>query len=473
MLHLLLSLALASTEDVVNLMRSGQSAAALTASRTQVVETPDDVEAHELLIDLLMNLGLGYQAEEAYIALVAANDTAMGWYLRGRASIDAQAARSAYEASLNSDPNYARAHMGLASVDRASGGIDRAETRYREALALDPSLVEAWAGLAGLLVQQERIDEALALTKEATKAVPHDPEAWLAGAALDPDNATAWLEAGVKAVPTEPRLLHALANEKINAGQIDQAAALLETALTIDPSQPQVRADRDVVREIQAGRIDLAGHAQLARARALSYSTPVAAQMAFDDLVATYPKCYLTHLGRAHLFAEQDLTPQAEIDLRVAQTLNPTSPDVLGALGMLAMNDGRVDEALPLLQAAAEARPQDIELAVSVGLAKVGAEGVNAGVNHLARVAEQNPTEIAPVMAIVSILSQANRPDAAYTVLDRALERYPHPTLLLAYAAAAKDLGRTKEAADTLRRLEVITGDSKFGVMADELSPRR
>ncbi|HJN72721.1 MAG TPA: tetratricopeptide repeat protein [Myxococcota bacterium] len=473
MLHLLATLALGSTEDVVNLMRSGQEAAALSASRNLVVETPGDVEAHELLIDLLMNLGLGYQAEDAYGVFVEANDTAMGWYLHGRASVDAEDARAAYEKSLAADPAYARAHMGLASVDRSQGGLQRAEERYKEALELDPSLVEAWAGLAGLLVQQERIEDALALTKRATETVPADPEGWLAAATLDPDNAASWLEAGTKAVPNEPRLIHALATERINAGDVAGAEKLLSRALEIDSTQSQVRADLDVVREINAGRLDLSGHAELARARALSYSAPVAAQVSFDDLVARYPDCYLVHLGRAHLFAEQDLVPQAEIDLRRAQQLNPDSPDVLGALGMLALNENRFEEALPLLVQASAARPGDIELAVSVGLATLPIEGINAAVNHLARVAEQNPTEIAPVMAIVSILSQAGRPDAAYTVLDRALERYPHPTLLLAFAAAAKDLGRNEDAARTLRQLEAITGDAKFGLMADELSAQR
>lgn len=473
MLHLAFALALASTEDVINLMRSGQEAAALSASRELVVEQPSDVEAHELLIDLLMNLGLGYQAEDAYEAFVEANDTAMGWYLRGRALVDAEEARAAYEKSLAADPNYARAHMGLASVDRAQGGVTRAQERYEKALELDPTLTEAYAGLAGVLLQQGLEAEALALTKRATSTVPSDPEGWLALAALDPTNAPKHLAQGHKNVPKDPRLLHALATEKIQAGDVAGAAQLLEKALSIDPREPQIRADLDVVRELQAGTIDLAGHAELARARTLSYEAPVAAQVTFDDLVVRYPDCYLVHLGRAHLFAEQDLSPQAKKDLLVAAKLKPDSPDVVGALGMLSLNDGDFQTALPLLQKASAARPEDLELAVSVGLAMLPVEGINPAVNHLARVAEQNPTEIAPVMAIVSILSQANRPDAAYTVLDRALERYPHPTLLLSFAAAAKDLGRTKEAAATLRQLEAITGDAKFGAMADELSPKR
>lgn len=459
----------ASTDEVVSLLRQGQDAAALSASRQAVVESPEDVEAHELLIDLLVHLGLAYQAENAYRSLKSDNDTAMSWYLFGRAALEAEEAREAYTLCLAKDESYARGWMGLASIDRAQGGLARSEERYRKALELDPSLSEAWAGLAGLLVQQERMDEALEITRRATEQVPHDPEGWLAGASLDPDNARAWLEEGVKNVPDEPRLLHAVGTARVEDGEVAPALQAMEKAVAIDPGMAQARADVEVLREIAAGRFDLIGHGMLVRGRALSSEAPVAALDAFDQLVAAYPDCYLTWLGRGHLYAEQDLTFEAEGDLRKALELRPDSSDVQGALGMLLLNDGKGKEALPLLQQASGSRPEDVNLGVSVGLATVGVEGVNAGVQYLARVAEANPNDVAPVMALVSVLTQAGRTDAAYTVLDRALERYPHPTLLLAFAAAAKDLGRNDKAIEALREIALITGDPKYDAMADQL----
>ena len=473
-MSLLLALVLsadANTDEVVSLLRQGQDAAALSASRQAVVQTPGDVEAHELLIDLLVHLGLAYQAENAYRAFKNDNDTAMGWYLFGRAALDAEEAREAYTLSLAKDETYARGWMGLASVDRAQGGLARAEERYRKALELDPSLSEAWAGLAGLLVQQERFDEALEVTRRATESVPDDPEGWLAGAALDPQNARAWLEEGVKHVPDEPRLLHAVASARIDDNDLAAARVALEKAVEVDPTIQQVRADLEVLNEIDAKRFDLAGHGMLARARHLSSAAPVAALDTLDQLVKNYPDCYLVWLGRGHLYAEQDLTVEAEADLRKALELNPDSSDAQGALGLLLLNDQKPKEALPLLESAAASRPEDISLGVSVGLAKANVQGVNAGVTHLARVAEANPNDVAPVMALVSVLTQAGRPDAAYTVLDRAIERYPHPTLLLAFAAAAKDMGKNDKAAATLRELAFITGDDKYVHMAQELDP--
>ncbi|MCP4809357.1 MAG: tetratricopeptide repeat protein [Proteobacteria bacterium] len=471
LLALLLS-ASASTDEVVSLLRQGQDAAALSASRQAVVATPGDVEAHELLIDLLVHLGLAYQAENAYRSFKKDNDTAMGWYLFGRSALQAEDAREAYTLSLAKDETYARGWMGLASIDRAQGGLSRSEERYRKALELDPGLSEAWAGLAGLLMQQKRYDEALEVTRRATEAVPKDPEGWLAGAALDEDNARSWLEEGVKNIPDEPRLLHAVATARIHDNELALAQQALAKAVEIDPGLQQARADLAVLKEIEAKRFDLAGHGMLARARQLSSEAPVAALDTFDLLVKSYPDCYLVWLGRGHLYAEQDLSVEAEADLKKALALSPKSSDVQGALGMMLLNEGSAKEALPLLAGASVARPEDVQLGVSVGLAKANVEGVNAGVTHLAQVAERHPNDTAPVMALVSVLVQAGRPDAAYTVLDRALERYPHPTLLLAFAAAAKDLGKNDKAAETLRELAFITGDAHYDAMADELSPR-
>ena len=162
---------------------------------------------------------------------------------------------------------------------------------------------------------------------------------------------------------------------------------------------------------------------------------------------------------------------EAVTSLSKALELQPTSPDVQGALGMLLLNMGDAGGALPLLNSAYSARPWDVELGVSAGMAAANATGINTGVTALGAVADAHPTELAPVMALVTLLSQAGRPDMAYQVLSRAVSRYPHPTLILSKAAAAQDLGRKAEAAALLRELEELTGDSKYGSMAKELEP--
>ncbi len=469
-LWLLIAPLFAGTDEVMAHLRADRVEAALNEARKSVEESPDDVEAHELLIDILMNLGIGHQAQYAYEQYAVDNATsAMAWYLLGRASVEADRAEVAYRRSKDLNPGYARAYMGIASVDRARGDLARAEAGYRTALTLDPNLPEAWSGLGALLIQQDRWEEALMVTMEAMDSSPQDPEAYLAAAALDPERSEEHLRRGTKAVPNEPRLWEALAREQINHSDLKGARASLSQALLLNPDSSQARVDWAILVELDKGTLDILGQSRLARARDLARETPIAAEAEFDQLALDYPDCYLVHLNRGHFYAEQDLFSEAARDLKRAYELAPDSPDTQGALGLLYLQDNNAAMAMPLLDKARRARPTDVELAVSACMAHAGVDGVSTGVACLGEVADANPTDIRPVMAMVTILQQTGQADAAYTVLQRAVARTPHPTLLLTYAAAAKDHGDKTIAADTLRELAKITGEDKYATMADEL----
>lgn len=461
----------AGTDEVMAHLRADRMEDALSEAKRSIESSPQDVEAHELLIDILMNLGIGHQAQFAYEQYATDNpNSAMAWYLLGRANVTSDGAEDAYRKAIELDPGYARAYMGIAAVLRAKGETETAEAHYRTALSLDADLPEAWSGLGAMLIHQERWEEALEVTKDAMDASPDDPEAYLAAAALEPDRAEQHLRRGTKAVANEPRLWEALAREQINENNLSGARASLSQALLLNPESSQARVDWAILTELDKGTLDILGQARLARARDLARETPVAAEAEYEALVRDYPDCYLIYLGRGLFYAEQDLFVEAAADLTKAFELAPDSPDTQGALGLLLMKDDQYAAALPLLNSARKARPNDVELAVSACLSHVAVDGVTVGVACLGEVADAHPNDIRPVMAIVTVLEQSNQSEAAYTVLERAVARTPHPTLLLTYAAAAKDLGHTDVAVATLRQLYDITGDPKFAQMADELS---
>lgn len=467
---LLLLASLAWSADPEQLMREGRPVQALEAAQAQVRETPDDVEDHELLIDLMFSLGLGIQGELAYLQFADDNPgNPMAWYLLGRAALDPVRANTAYAKALSLDPTYARAMMGLAALQRAQGNTADAEKLYRQALELDKSLSEAWSGLGACLVQQERHAEALDNALAAMAAIPYDREGYLAAAVLEPDMALQHLQRGVKANPNDPELLAALGKLQIGAGEYKAARESLDKALAASPADPQANYDRAVVGELERGSLDAAGLSRLMRARALGEKAPVAAQIEVDALSQDYPDCYLVFLLDGMMKVEAGRKTEALDSLNKALELAPESPDVLGTMGLLllALNDPQ--RAYPLLDKAYKARSWDVELGVSAGMAAAGALGANAGVTYLGQVAEAHPTELSPIMALVSLLTQVGRTDAAYHVLARATERFPHPTLLLSKAAAAQDLGRREEAAAILEELFQLTGDPKYEQMAQEL----
>ncbi|MFT5585224.1 MAG: tetratricopeptide (TPR) repeat protein [Cognaticolwellia sp.] len=464
--------AVGKAPDAEQLMREGHPVEALEAARSGVRAAPEDVEKHELLIDLMNNLGLALQAEIAYLQFAQDNDQdPMAWYLLGRAALEPRRASTAYAKALSLEPSYSRATMGLASVQRALGEPEAAVKLYRQAVDVQPGLAEAWSGLGATLMDQGKGLEALEVCLQAMVAVPRDREAYLAASVLEPDMARDHLERGVKAVPESPELRAALGRVQLRDGDYKKSRENLDMALASDPGAIQAIFDRAVVGELEAGRLDTDGQAMLARARALIKESPVAAELGVRDLVNQYPDCYLVYLVQGHLFIGLARQMEAVTSLSKALELQPSSPDVQGALGMLMLTMGDAEQALPLLQSAYKARPWDVELGVSAGMAAANANGINAGVTALGAVADAHPTELAPVMALVTLLSQAGRPDVAYQVLSRAVSRYPHPTLILSKAAAAQDLGRKAEAAALLRELELLTGDRQYGSMALELDP--
>ncbi|MCB9760863.1 MAG: tetratricopeptide repeat protein [Alphaproteobacteria bacterium] len=469
-LHLALPLARADADDVVRLLRAERVAEALDEARASVTRDEADVESHELLIDILMNLGMGWDAQEAYRVRVQARpDDPMAWYLFGRAAVTAKEATEAYTRAVELDPKLGRAWMGLASVDRALGQAERAKTRYEKALALDPTLSEAWAGLGALHIAAGRHDLAVQVCERAIAAIPSDPEAYLAIASLRPERALDVLQQGAKASPEEPRVWEALAAEQIKAGQLKDAERALETALRLNPASSQAAFDLAVVHEIQAGHLDVAGQAALARARLLGRDSPIAARVELDALVERYPACHLVFLARGHTRSEQGDLTGAETDLRRAIALAPNSPDVQGALGMLLLSQGQAREGMVLLDSAHAQRPHDASLGVAAGMAHVAVEGPKAGLQVLATVSAMHPTDARPVMAMVSVLTQQGNAEGAFQVLANAIARFADPSLLLAYAAAAKDIGKDAEALAALDRLYRMTGEERYARMADAL----
>ena len=63
--------------------------------------------------------------------------------------------------ALRIRPNYAEAHVNLATILRRLGKADDSEREYRVALSLQPDNVEAHSGYGALLLSQGRTDEAM------------------------------------------------------------------------------------------------------------------------------------------------------------------------------------------------------------------------------------------------------------------------------------------------------------------------
>ena len=467
-----LSLVQASPEAT---LRRGDVEGALAEARAAIVKKPDHMEAHEVVVDILVNRGMGATARAAYTQLTGDNpQAAWAWVLLGRASQDPVSALEAYGKALELNPAQARAWVGRGDVHRALGETETARTSYETAIAVDSTLARAYTGLGALLIQEGRVEDALATCELAIVSAPGDPEAYLAAAQLAPERAQDLLAKGARAVPDDVRLHTALGRLHLEQGDLPAASSSFGKAQAVWPHHPDSARALYMIGCMERGELDSQGRASLERAMYLGQEMPVAALDLLETLAGQAPRCnvVLAGLGLQQYHAGQvDL---AEASLVAA--LNAAKPDpgatswIQGSLGMLYASEGVHAKALPLLEAATRSRTRDVDLAVAGGVARAHVEGPAAGARDLDQVARRFPGDPRPVMALSALLASNGDAQAAYTVLKRANAAHQDPTLLLALAGAARDAGDIAAAVQALRDLAAMTADPTWSQAADRLN---
>jgi tetratricopeptide (TPR) repeat protein len=455
--------------QAVHLLRKGDVEGAAVVLRTQIHDRPKDMEAQELLLDIYANMGLGEALEKNYGARAKLdNQNADAWYLYGRAATTAGAAQTAYKKALEIDPKHARAMMGLASVDRALHKLEQAQEEYREALAIDDGLAEAWAGLGASYLADGEPSGAIAVARQALVAVPTDPEAFLVLASLVPEDAIPTLQAGITAVPDEPRLYHTLAREYLERGDASAAVSAYEQAAEVG-DETSVVLERQLAADVEAGTLDAAGAMRTLAARDQAPTEPAQSLEALTRLAQKWPRCGLLQVARGHVLAQLTRNDEAEAAFRAALKLDAQDPEANGALGLLMMVRQKPSTAVPFLDLALRYRPHDASLAIARGMALAQSVSAGAGIRVLAQTVLDFPQDPRPVVALATLQSAAGDKEGAWKMLEEAVYRNPHPNVLAALAAAARDTGRKDEAIALLERLGWQTEDPRFSEAAAAL----
>jgi tetratricopeptide (TPR) repeat protein len=452
----------------ISALRRNDLGTSLDLTKAWIAEHPNDVDANELLIDILSGLGLAQETERYYgeRATLAPND-ADSWYLAGRAAITAEDSERGYRKALELAPGHARANMGLGSIARSKNDMVGAEARYSEALAKDPSLTEAWAALVQVELQRGNRTAAVDITHRSLAAVPKSPEPYLLLSALRPIEAVDVLERGAKAVPDEPKIPVALARAYIEREDWKNALAAYEAALAISDADPGVRMERGVAKEVVSGALVSSSAIVLLQVR-VDRSSSDARLQRLDEVVDANPRSVYALLARGNLLADSTRYDLAERDLAEALRLAPQSADALASLGVLYLNRGRAADAVPLLNQAANIRPADpsIVIARASAIAQVDA---SAGELALREAMARFPFESKIPVLLSRRLVAVGNAQGAYQVLEAAAQRSPAPDVLLEWADVAQRLGRFAEEARILELLAATTGDPRFEKRAKEI----
>ena len=363
------------------LRASGELVQAEDALRRAIALNPDDRAALMHLGFVLRTQGKSKEAEPLFAKLKGQLGTEQSSAARGGLldflSLDPERQRSEYLANLKSavaerqDDDRLRLHLGMELL--SGGGVAGAQQEFQQ-LRDAASMREA----AAALVRARHSEPALALLKESGATA----EYWLARAQLleSEDQFPAAVEAMNRAIATSPdrAFVYVECYKLLAARQrFAEAAALLEKAVDRLPDERQLRLDYATALELsnrygQARQVLSAIQQrwpEWARpyvVHAISFMTRGKAAEAIPLLeraLALGENSAEVHYYYA--LALTELAPEKKVLAKQAVgralELAPDDPFILTFAGRLAINDGRHEDALKLLDESLKLRPAEAE----------------------------------------------------------------------------------------------------------------
>lgn len=242
-------------------------------------------------------------------------DRPLAELLRGRillAKKDTAGAKAAFEAALKKDPKHYPAVAGLASLDMAAGKPDEAKKRFEALIQADPTNYQAHAALADLTRRTGgSVEQVTAGLTNAVKANPTqiEPRLMLVDHLLrnhDAKGALVAAQDAVAALPTSLPAQEALGRTQLTAGEVQQAVTTLNKLVSQQPKEPRYLVQ---LAEAQMQSKDVAA-AQRSLARALELE----------------PRSLVVRRNMAVLAMQQGRVDEAKATARELQKLEPQNP---------------------------------------------------------------------------------------------------------------------------------------------------
>jgi Flp pilus assembly protein TadD len=163
------------------------------------------------------------------------------------------------------------------------------------------------------------------------------------------------------------------------------------------------------------------------------------------------------HLNLGIIYAESGAVPRSEAEYRTAIRLQPDFVPAYVNLADLFRALGREDDAAAALADGLTAVPDDPSLLHALGLQRVRQQRSAEALPLLQRAAESRPENSRFAYVYAVALHSSGRPDEAITIMKKALERAPYdPDLLSGLAAFSRDAGRLDDARDYAARLAAV-----------------
>jgi putative PEP-CTERM system TPR-repeat lipoprotein len=335
----------------------------------------------------------------------------------------AEQARRTLVAMGEEHPKDAQLRTVIGQFLLQTGDPEAADAQFRAALAETAGLVEARMGLAGVALRKGEFDAARKELKQVTVEAPRYEQAYLALAAIavrqkDAKEARQWLEQCISVLPSAVTARLGLAELSYNEKQVAAADALLEQAVAVARDKPtaMLMAGDVQLRAAQTGKAisffdraytqrpssalavrlyvarkaekqpgpdailrqwlkrqpgDAAARAALAE-HLLSQDSLREAIAEYEQLAKATPSpVLLNNLAWAY---QKVGDGKAESTAKRAYDAAPGNPSIADTYGWILLEKGRTAEALPLLEKAAKAMPENADVQANYKRARAATE---------------------------------------------------------------------------------------------------
>lgn len=397
--------------------------------------------------------------------------------VRYREAGDLDKALVEFKNALQLTPENAEISWRIGQIEENRGNVDTAFRYYLR--AADPALghLAAQVRVVEMLLAANRLEDALARANMALGLQPTNPDLLALRATVEQvkGDAEAAARDAQEALNTRPGHGGAsavLATLRMEAGKLDKAQAILETAVGQDDPDPRLvrllgtayardgamaKAIAQFRRLIEMEPRDAEHRRLLAGLLAAEGETAEAEQVLVDGLSVEGADIEAMGLSYVDFVGQRQGPEAAEAALR---SLGDQHPDRAGfdlALASLRVRQGDVEGAVDILRAAADRLGQTapgLEVAATLAQYQTAMGEAEAALETVDAVLEADPAQPKALTVRAALHSNAGRVEKAIRDLDALLaERPRHVVALQMLADLYRRQGRATEAVAVLERL--------------------
>lgn len=428
----------------------GELMTAVIELKNAVEKNPQNAQARLLLGKIYIETGDGASAEkelnsaqeQGVAATVVAVPMANALLLQGRHK-DALAKLS--DVTSLSASGMAEAHVVKGKSYLGLGELQHAEEEFQAALNGQPDSPIAWQGQTLLAYAKQQWDEATRWNEKVLASDPKSVEALvlkgdIALARNDAKVAEAAYGSAVKLRPDNAVYRIGLAIAQINTGKFAEAKSQLDTVLKSFPHDPTANYYRALaayqLKEYESAKTHaeeaLSASQEDLRSRLLAATANYAlgqleaANKHIKIVLASAPSYEPARMLQAAIQFKMGQASEAATSLKGITHFSENDAKLLNAIGIAALQQGKTDIGLELLQKAAQAHPNDPFARTRLGIARSAKGEYQAGIDDFEQAMRMNPKLVAAEALVAMDQLRAGNTDKALQAALRLQQGMPN-----------------------------------------------